>query len=93
MGVLRQVLLVLGASCWGKWSELLELQMIIGAKSEMWFTGFHSLLPTWYFNAKHLAYVSGTSLLTYTVVNPTLLFPFLPANTQDFLWSYSPTSL
>lgn len=49
--------------------------MILGAKREMWFTVFRSLLPTWYFNAKYLAYVSGTSLLTDTVVILTLL-PF-----------------
>lgn len=76
VGILRQVLLLLGASCRGKWRELLEPQMTPRAKSEMWFTGFHCLLPTWHFNAKYLAYASGASLLTYTVVNLTLLFPF-----------------
>lgn len=76
VGILKQVLLLLGANCQGKGSELLELHMIPGAKSEMWLTGFHSLLPTWYFYAKYLAYVSGTSLLTSTVENLTLLFLF-----------------
>lgn len=90
VGILMQVLILLGANCQGRWSEL---QIILGAKSEMGFTGFHSLLPTWYFNARYLVHVSGNSLVTYTVVNLTLLFPLLPANMQELLWSYCPMSL
>ena len=81
------MLLLLGASCQGKWSGLLSLQMITGAKSKMWFTGFHSLFPIWYFNGKCLVYVSGASLLTCTVLCPTILFHFPVCQHSGFPWA------
>lgn len=53
-----------------------------GAKSNIWFTGFHSLFLIWYFNGKCLVY--GASLLTCTVQYLSLLFHFPVCQNADF---------